>query len=53
MKIIPVLLAITIFTKEGSSTRLLKRELSQYPLAKCNDGTSAVYFYDQVGFGAI
>jgi len=47
MKFLPLLLAITTFPQEGSSVRLLKRELSQYPLAKCNDGSSAVYFYDQ------
>ena len=30
------------------STKLLRRELEGYPLAKCNDGTTAGYFYDQV-----
>lgn len=29
------------------STKLLRRELQGYPLAKCNDGTTAGYFYDQ------
>ena len=35
------------------STKLLKRELQGYPLAKCNDGTTAGYFYDQVREGKI
>jgi len=30
-----------------TGTRLLKRELKDYDLAKCNDGTPAAYFHDQ------
>ena len=33
----------------GSGVRLLKRDLSGYQLAKCNDGTPAAYYHDQVG----
>eukprot|EP00090_Calanus_glacialis_P018040 TRINITY_DN2796_c0_g1_i5.p1 TRINITY_DN2796_c0_g1~~TRINITY_DN2796_c0_g1_i5.p1 ORF type:complete len:659 (-),score=174.49 TRINITY_DN2796_c0_g1_i5:130-2106(-) len=31
----------------GSGVRLLKRDLSGYQLAKCNDGTPAAYYHDQ------
>jgi len=30
-----------------SSTHLVQRELSDYPLALCNDGTPATYFYSE------
>ena len=30
------------------STKLLRRELKDYDLAVCNDGSRASYFYDQV-----
>jgi len=30
-----------------SGTRLLKRELKDYDLARCNDGTPAAYYHDQ------
>ena len=32
----------------GSEVTLLKRELSWYQLAKCNEGTPAAYYHDQV-----
>ena len=32
----------------GSGVRLLKRDLSGYQLAKCNDGKPAAYYHDQV-----
>jgi len=41
------LLIWTLFAGLTSGTRLLKRELSDYDLAKCNDGTPAAYFHDQ------
>jgi len=42
------LLFITALIVELSSgARLLKRELRDYDLAKCNDGTPAAYYHDQ------
>ena len=44
-----ILLAFLILNISKSlSTKLLKRELQGYDLAKCNDGSTAAYFYDQV-----
>ena len=31
-----------------TSIRLVMRELSSYPLARCNDGSTAAYYHDQV-----
>ena len=31
-----------------TSVRLVRRELSSYPLARCNDGSTAAYYHDQV-----
>jgi len=36
-----------LFVGLASGTRLLKRELKDYDLAKCNDGSPAAYFHDQ------
>ena len=32
----------------ATSVRLVRRELSSYPLARCNDGSTAAYYHDQV-----
>jgi len=37
----------SFFVGLTTGTRLLKRELQDYDLAKCNDGTPAAYFHDQ------
>ena len=47
MNVLLVFLFITSLTRT-LATKLLRRELDGYPLAKCNDGTTAGYFYDQV-----
>ena len=31
-----------------SSTNLVRESLSEYPLATCNDGSTAVYYRDEV-----
>jgi len=41
------LLIWALFAGLASGTQLLKRELKDYDLAKCNDGTPAAYFHDQ------
>ena len=46
MRIIISFLICTIH--HSLSTKLLRRELKDYDLAVCNDGTRAAYFYDQV-----
>ena len=46
MKILFYFLALHI--NNSLSTKLLKRELKDYDLAVCNDGSTAAYFYDQV-----
>ena len=46
MKILFYFLALHI--RNSLSTKLLKRELKDYDLAVCNDGSTAAYFYDQV-----
>merc|ERR1712226_788395 len=43
-----ILISFLIFTINNSfSTKLLRRELKDYDLALCNDGSTAAYFYDQ------
>ena len=32
----------------ATSVRLVRRELSSFPLARCNDGSTAAYYHDQV-----
>ena len=46
MKTIPIFLVFLL--QQSQAVRLLRRELKGYSLAKCNDGTTASYFYDQV-----
>jgi len=46
MNVLLAFLFITSLTRT-LATKLLRRELDGYPLAKCNDGTTAGYFYDQ------
>ena len=46
MKTISIFLVLLL--QQSQAVRLLRRELTGYSLAKCNDGTTASYFYDQV-----
>jgi len=46
MKILPIIL-IVVLCHETSSVRLIKRDLSSYSLATCNDGSTASYYYEQ------
>lgn len=43
---------LLLFFGLSCSTRLLKQDLDDYDLAKCNDGTPGSYFYDQDVRGA-
>ena len=45
--LLKVLLSLLILVVTCSPTRLLRRELVDYPLAVCNDGTRAAYFYSE------
>ena len=40
---------VLVVCKLSIGVELLTRELSDYPLAQCNDGTPAAYYHDKVG----
>lgn len=42
-----LLVALTCLCREVSAVTLLRRNLTDYSLAKCNDGSPAAYFYQE------
>ena len=41
-------LAMLVMVKLGRGVQLIKRDLSGYKLARCNDGTDAAYYHSPV-----